>query len=937
MRGSLNLKKYFYLFILFLLSANYARAQSITTANLTASGANCPTASPLNALCVPVGVTFGAATFTLEGTWVATVQFEASGDGGGTWVSINVTPSNSTTAVTSATGNGVWQANVAGYTNVRMRVSAFTSGTVIATISTSSASARSGGGGGGGGVTSLNSETGAISILPTSPITVTNGAGTITVACPTCNTSGATIGGSIAATQVAFGSGANTIAGSNNFIYNSTTGTLTFSDTTQTQPQFMVANLPNSVQFFIQQVGIHGVYLSNFTNNTSLFLAPDPAFFTTATIAPQSVLIEYGSSSSGLVLGEGGATGRGGLITLIGSLSGQSAVGVAPAAGTPNPIFLPLTTGTSGQVLSTDGGTPNQQTSWVTPSTTATSVPFSGVTSATNATAAMVVGTGASLNVSGAGTINATSVNSNTFPASAGFTSGGILCFTSTSAAASSTLLQLNSPVIGGGAGACPTTDNTIFMASNAITDSVSTTGMTYQGGIDSSANSALGGIVTRGADETGAGGATSAGGSAIIRGGNNAATNAASMAGSVELIPGLSTGATQGEQGLLAISENYVLGGGTSTLWNLQCIVTTTAMTINDCGASPSQIVGVAMAVNANTVQVHSLASQTPVNASAAVTVGDTVCAGTTAGKVTDSGGTTPCTTGFTVGQVIAVSGTYVLPVSGSVTLSTTLPLIQYTRNGAVGTANGVAFSGITSGTNTTAAMVLGTGSSLTTSGTGTLATTTEFINSANGAASLPAALMNGTVFSGGSASTTFPYLYLNPSANTNPTNFSTGGTMLGINSPTGFTGGLIQAWNNGGSALFIVGNNGQVTSAAGFNGTTSTSSGSVSAKTYLTATNCSQNASPAVCASAAAGVVAVPTGTNPTLTINTTAVTANSRIFLQIDESATIAATTCNSTLSTLVQPVVTARTAGTSFTIQIGAVIATNPACVSYLVFN
>jgi hypothetical protein len=117
----------------------------------------------------------------------------------------------------------------------------------------------------------------------------------------------------------------------------------------------------------------------------------------------------------------------------------------------------------------------------------------------------------------------------------------------------------------------------------------------------------------------------------------------------------------------------------------------------------------------------------------------------------------------------------------------------------------------------------------------------------------------------------------------------------------------------------------------------TTLNSVGSVSGKTYLTVTNCSSAASPAVCAAAAAGVVAVPTGTNPTLQVNTTAVTANSRIFLEIDESSTIAATTCNTTLSTLVQPVVTARSAGVSFTIQIGAILASNPACVSYFIVN
>lgn len=111
----------------------------------------------------------------------------------------------------------------------------------------------------------------------------------------------------------------------------------------------------------------------------------------------------------------------------------------------------------------------------------------------------------------------------------------------------------------------------------------------------------------------------------------------------------------------------------------------------------------------------------------------------------------------------------------------------------------------------------------------------------------------------------------------------------------------------------------------------------GNVKLPSLATTTNCSNAAGPAVCGSAAAGAVAVPTGTNPTLTVNTTAVTATSQIFLTIDESLTIAATTCNTTISTLVEPVVTARSAGVSFTIEVGATLATNPACVSYMIVN
>ena len=103
------------------------------------------------------------------------------------------------------------------------------------------------------------------------------------------------------------------------------------------------------------------------------------------------------------------------------------------------------------------------------------------------------------------------------------------------------------------------------------------------------------------------------------------------------------------------------------------------------------------------------------------------------------------------------------------------------------------------------------------------------------------------------------------------------------------------------------------------------------------VTASNCSSGASPAVCGSARAGSVAVPTGATPTLVIDSSAVTANSEILLNVDESATIAGTTCNTTLATLVNPVVTARSAGTSFTIQMNSTLATNPACVDYQIVN
>lgn len=62
-------------------------------------------------------------------------------------------------------------------------------------------------------------------------------------------------------------------------------------------------------------------------------------------------------------LTSGANSGTGGSLTLNGATSGSATIAVAAAAGTPSNINLPTTTGTAGQFLQTDGGTP-QQTSW---------------------------------------------------------------------------------------------------------------------------------------------------------------------------------------------------------------------------------------------------------------------------------------------------------------------------------------------------------------------------------------------------------------------------------------------------------------------------------------------------------------------------------------------------------------------------------------------
>jgi hypothetical protein len=105
--------------------------------NITATNASCITTACV-ALNLPTNS--GAATLTLTGTFSATLAFEGAGDGK-TFVALNCYPSNSVTAATSATAVGTFQCNVAGYAEIRVRCSAFTSGTAVVAINSSPASA----------------------------------------------------------------------------------------------------------------------------------------------------------------------------------------------------------------------------------------------------------------------------------------------------------------------------------------------------------------------------------------------------------------------------------------------------------------------------------------------------------------------------------------------------------------------------------------------------------------------------------------------------------------------------------------------------------------------------------------------------------------------------------------------------------------------------
>jgi hypothetical protein len=101
-------------------------------------------------------------------------------------------------------------------------------------------------------------------------------------------------------------------------------------------------------------------------------------------------------------------------------------------------------------------------------------------------------------------------------------------------------------------------------------------------------------------------------------------------------------------------------------------------------------------------------------------------------------------------------------------------------------------------------------------------------------------------------------------------------------------------------------------------------------------TTSNCSSSASPAVCASSPSGSFVIA-ATATSVVVNTTAVTANSQIIVQEDESlGTKLGVTCNTGIIAN-PPAITARSPGTSFSVGITTPLTVNPVCFSYTVIN
>lgn len=327
------------------------------------------------------------------------------------------------------------------------------------------------------------------SLTATSPVVATPSpiTGVGVLSCPTCNTSSATIAGSIASPQVAFGSSANTVNGSNNFEWDPASGGVVITTSNVgpanvtgaglamsnsgggTTTAYLVKGTDNSLSLRNDSALIPAKGLLRWdTNGVALFQggsnAPQLTLYTGASISP------FGDGSAVLDIFSTGATphvfavhadpgaGDAGNIafnpftscmTIYGDTSGNAAICTALAAGTPNPINLPLATGSANGLLATDGANP-QQTSWtLTPSLTTVTLSSSLKTtnlliSHTAPTVSSGFGTGASVttnNGTAAFLINVGTTNTGTGVLSLPAASTGWACNATDTTTTSATVL----------------------------------------------------------------------------------------------------------------------------------------------------------------------------------------------------------------------------------------------------------------------------------------------------------------------------------------------------------------------------------------------------------------------------------------------------------------------------------------------------------------
>lgn len=106
-----------------------------SAASLSASSTGCTTAASCVAL--PLGLADRSASIMVNGTFAGTLQFEGSTSSGAQWSALSCPTWTAGAAASSTTGTGAWICDVASLTTLRVRESAFTSGSAIVSLSSS--------------------------------------------------------------------------------------------------------------------------------------------------------------------------------------------------------------------------------------------------------------------------------------------------------------------------------------------------------------------------------------------------------------------------------------------------------------------------------------------------------------------------------------------------------------------------------------------------------------------------------------------------------------------------------------------------------------------------------------------------------------------------------------------------------------------------------
>jgi hypothetical protein len=189
-------------------------------------------------------------------------------------------------------------------------------------------------------------------------------------------------------------------------------------------------------------------------------------------------------------------------------------------------------------------------------------------------------------------------------------------------------------------------------------------------------------------------------------------------------------------------------------------------------------------------------------------------------------------------------------------------------------------------------------------------------------GAASTPGLSITGAPYTGGSATTNFPQLYLNQGAAV--TTLSTAGTEFGINAPSGFTGHLINLFVNGGSTRFRVdylGNTfvaGTSTLASNLGLSSTTAPTMVAGSAAGTSPTCTS-----VTGNNNSGVISCSTGTATTASATLATITFNGTLGT-VPNGCTLFPR--NAATALLATDIYTTAPTSTTFTIAVGGTAAT-----------